>query len=204
MDQGWSSYYDAAAVEDSGAALGALSDFRMGELVTMAGVGLQYEPDLAPVGSKATYFPRSVTADAVALTFLGFDAGIPGGGVSQQADMSTGTGAWEPNFRAAVTAFQQANGLTVDGWIGPQTRKTIKLRVDQKNASTPNVPEPPKPTPKEAIPPPSPSNQVPVNPSVPGQPQPATGLAALSTGAKVGIAAGVVAIAAGLWYALKG
>ena len=203
MDQGWSGYYDSAQ-DDAFPSMGDLSDFRMGELVTMgAPIGLQYTPDLAPVGSKSTYFPRSVTNDAIALTFLGFDAGVPGGGISQQSDMNSGTGAWEPTFRAAVTAFQKANGLTVDGWIGPATRTLIKTRVDQKNATTPNVPEPPKPTPPSAIPPPSPSNQVPVNPAVPGQPAPATGLAALSTGAKVGIAAGVAAVAAGLYYAFK-
>ncbi|NBU16711.1 MAG: peptidoglycan-binding protein, partial [Actinobacteria bacterium] len=155
----------------------------------------------APVGSKSSYFPRSVTEDAIALTFLGFDAGTPGGGISQQADMNSGTGAWDPTFRAAVTAFQQKNGLTVDGWIGPQTRKMIKQRVDEKNASTPNLPAPP--TPPAPIPPPSPSNQVPVNPAVPGQPQPATGFAALSTPAKIGIVAGAVALLGGGYYLLR-
>lgn len=194
-DQGWSGYYDSAT-EDAYP--------EMGELVTMGDIGLRYTPDLAPVGSKSTYFPRGVTEDAIALTFLGFDAGTPGGGISQQADMNSGTGAWEPTFRAAVTAFQKANGLTVDGWIGPATRAKIKERVDQKNAIAPNLPAPPQPVSPAAIPPPSPSNQVPVNPSVPGQPKPATGLAALSTPAKIGIGVAALALLGGGYYALKG
>lgn len=204
-DQGYSSYYDAAEDEET-AFLGELEfapgGQQMGALVTMgAPSGFNYVPDLAPVGSKSTYFPRSVTDDALALTFLGFDAGIPGGGVSQSADMNSGTGAWDINFRGAVTAFQKANGLTADGWIGPQTRTMLKTRVDQKNASNPTVPELPKPP--APVPPPSPSNQVPVNPSVPGQPAPATGFAALSTAQKAGVIVGGLALVGGGYYLYK-
>lgn len=194
-DQGYSGYYDAAS-ED---AMSGFDFVGMGDL-------LQYTPDLAPVGSKSTYFPRSVDGDAVALTFLGYDAGFPGGGVSQSNDMNKGVGAWDPVFRAAVSKFQSDNGLTVDGWIGPATRTKIKERVDQKNAKG-GIPSPPVPL-NVPIPPPSPSNQVPVNPAVPGQPQPQPGalakVSALSTGAKVGIGVGALALIGGLWWAFKG
>ncbi len=201
---GWSSYYDAAEDEETA----FIGDFapggqQMGALVTMGAPagGLDYVPDLAPVGSKSTYFPRSVTADALALTVLGVDAGIHGGGVSQASDMNSGTGAWDINFRGAVTAFQKANGLTADGWIGPVTRAKLKERVDEKNRTAPNLPAPT--TPPAPVPPPSPSNQVPVNPSVPGQPAPAHGFAALSTAQKVGVVAGGVALLAGGYYLYK-
>ncbi len=216
-DQGYSSYYDMASDEETpfigdydfapgGQQMSALAPYGqalIGSLVTMGAPpgGLDYVPDLAPVGSKSTYFPRSVNADALALTFLGFDAGIPGGGVSQQADMSSGTGAWDPSFRGALTAFQKSVGITADGWIGPQSRTKLKEKVDEKNRTAPNIPAAPQaPAP---VPPPSPSNQVPVNPSVPGQPQPATGFAALTTGQKAAVVAGGLALLGGGYYLYK-
>lgn len=99
---------------------------------------LAYIPDLAPVGSGASYFPRSVSEDAKALRFLGLAAGNPGGGVSQAEDMRTKTGAWNVTFQQAVKAFQaspfgKTQGLTVDGWVGPNTRKALGAAVASKN-----------------------------------------------------------------------
>lgn len=102
---------------------------------------LMYVPDVAPVGSAAAgnYFPRSVTEDAKALRFLGLNAGNPGGGVSQQSDLQSKSGAWNPTFQAAVKAFQaspfgKSKGLTADGWIGPNTRTALLAAVETKNA----------------------------------------------------------------------
>lgn len=102
---------------------------------------LSYVPNLAPVGhgSDGTYWPGDVRQDWVALRFLGYQVNggpipDPGGGVSQAADSAAGAGAWNPTFQAVVKAFQGDNGLTVDGWIGPQTRQKLGDLVGAKNA----------------------------------------------------------------------
>ncbi len=100
-----------------------------------------YVPDLLPVGSKASYFPRDTVNDAKALNFLGFmsDGALDDHASlgSQSADMSNETGAWDPAFRAAVTRFQASAGLTVDSWVGPATRTALAKAVALKNAGTP-------------------------------------------------------------------
>jgi hypothetical protein len=115
---------------------------------------LSYAPDLQPVGSGSagTYYPRDTSADAAALNYLGFfpdpmlstHVGTKG---TQAADMAAQAGAWDPEFRTAVTDFQQAYGLTADGWIGPGTRTKLAAEVAKKNANgggivppIPNIP----------------------------------------------------------------
>jgi peptidoglycan hydrolase-like protein with peptidoglycan-binding domain len=87
-----------------------------------------YVPNLGSVGSGASYNPGPVDQDAAALNYLGYSAGSP----PPQKAIGSG-GAWDPTFRAAVTAFQKANGLTADSWIGPKTRTTIAKKVTEKN-----------------------------------------------------------------------
>lgn len=131
-------------------------------LVTIAALAaavigpLAYNPPTGPVGSKAAYWPESrpngadTSEDAEALAYTGY---MPDSDLermrnsrgSQQQDMATNSGAWDPGFRAAVSRFQAAKGLTVDSWIGPQTRRTLKAAVDAKNATAPNDPPPPPP-----------------------------------------------------------
>jgi LPXTG-motif cell wall-anchored protein len=125
-----------------------------------------YVPDLAPVGHASTYFPRSVSEDARALNFTGFldDASLaslfPSTG-NQADDIDQTAGAWDADFRAAVTRFQAAKGLTVDSWIGPQTRTALAVAVAARNAQ--GVPSFPVPSLPPAI--------IPVNPGgVPAKP----------------------------------
>ncbi len=132
---------------------------------SMGGMGgLAYLPDLGPVGSgsSGTYYPRDTTQDARALNYLGIfpDAMLAlhvGTSGSQAADMAAETGAWSPNFRIAVTDFQQMYSLSADGWIGPGTRTELAKQVALKNArevSPPGpFPIPPGPLPLPPIPP---------------------------------------------------
>jgi len=104
------------------------------------GMPFTYLPNLGPVGSQAqgNYNPNPVDQDAAALNFLGYNAGNPGSESTRYTTLVSTPGkggAWNTQFQAAVRAFQQANpGLTVDGWIGPNTRKVILARVTEKNA----------------------------------------------------------------------
>jgi hypothetical protein len=161
-----------------------------------------YVPDLAPVGSKSSYFPRSVSNDAAALNFLGFlsdfDVGdlVPSMG-SQSADMANEAGAWDPLFRGAVGRFQVFAGITNDTWIGPMTRSNIAAKVLQKNAN-PGIPTP-------SLPP-----TVPVAPgAVPALPTPIPGVHPASTTTDDNTTTYVAAGVAGLallalgWYALS-
>lgn len=112
----------------------------LGEVGDIGAVPFVYIPDLAPVGSKSSYFPRDVERDAAALVFLRFlsdldDANRMMSQGSQAADMNNESGAWDPFFKGGVTRFQAAKGLTVDGWIGPNTRTAIALAVTQANAA---------------------------------------------------------------------
>lgn len=117
-----------------------------------------YAPSLAPVGtaSAGNYDPGNCDQDAAALTYLGFPAGTPGGGNGQAADSASGSGAWNPQFQAAVRAFQASANLTQDGWIGPQTRSAILAAVSLKNnsqpAPAPNVVVPITPTVIDVVP----------------------------------------------------
>lgn len=165
-----------------------------------------YVPDLAPVGSKATYFPRDVSQDARALNFLGFltDAELstlrPSTG-TQSGDMNGLAGAWAPAFRGAMGRFQASRGITADTWVGPQSRTELGRAVLAKNANPGALPPPP----------PNPDRPVPVAPGgVPAAPTPLPGVKPasstdepMSLGTKVAIGAGVVALAGGLWYVLK-
>ena len=154
-DQGWGSYYDSG--EETG----------IGDLG-----GLDYSPDLEPVGAGASYYPRDTADDAAALAFLGFlsqaalaaHVGTTG---TQAGDMKSNAGAWSPPFRAAVLAFQKSAALGADSWIGPNTRRALAAAVAKNNAIEPPFPPnpgpivppgprpnldpaPPKPSPKPA------------------------------------------------------
>ena len=110
---------------------------------------LDYTPDLTPMPTTGTgnqtYYRDTnnakrakiyVTDDSKALRFLGYPAPVaPGGGNGLDADRNSNTGSWDPSLQSAVTAFQQSHGLTVDGYLGPQTLTAIKADVDQMNAS---------------------------------------------------------------------
>jgi hypothetical protein len=205
----------------------------------MAGVGgmaalwtppLSYTPSLTAVGSGSAYWPGDVTADAQALNVLGYLTDtdpywVSGGNTavhpstgSQAGDMAASAGAWDPNFQAALKLAQAAEGATVDGWIGPQSRGDLANAVAAWNqANAPNAPpQPVSPTPPAPnVPPPA---VIPVLPGngglLPPVPEPSnngggstpTGPIAwfegLSTIAKVGVVAGAVAVVGGgLWYA---
>lgn len=134
---GWADY------PDSGIAMGAL----IGQLA-----GLSYSPNLNDVGHGSAYSPGSIADDARALNFLGFlpDAllsEIPDSfGQGGLRDQAAGVGAFHPIFRQSVTDFQQIHGgLTVDGFIGPNTRRAIKQDVDAKNQREPAAPASPPP-----------------------------------------------------------
>jgi peptidoglycan hydrolase-like protein with peptidoglycan-binding domain len=168
---------------------------------------LIYVPDLFPVGSKSAYFPRDVSQDARALNFLGFLSDndlndlTPSMG-SQSADMNNEAGAWDPLFRGGITRFQAAMGLTVDSWVGPQTRTALAANVARKNANPGALPPPPV----------NPSQPIPVTPGgVPAQPAaipgvtPAStgGAAGLSTVEMVGIGAAALALGGLAYYAMR-
>ncbi len=160
-----------------------------------------YVPDLGPVGHADTYFPRSVTEDMKALNFLGFlpDDSTPTltSTGTQSGDMNAEAGAWDPDFRAAVAKFQTARGLTVDSWIGPQTRTGLGVAVAIKNAN-PATPPAPLPAVIPVVP-----GGVPAKPAVLPGVQPASASAADDTLMYVGIGVGVLALAGLAWFALK-
>lgn len=177
---------------------------RMGFLGQIAGP-LVYIPDLLPVGSGSAYFPRSVEGDAQALNFLGFlsdaDEAIRRASEgSQGADMGDEAGAWDTNFRSAITRFQASKGLTVDSWVGPQTRTALAAAVAAKNAGTP-IPPPPPP----GVLPPIPVNPgtVPALPAVlPGVTPAPSSASGDSTTTFVAVGAGVLILGGLAWYAL--
>lgn len=144
LDSGWGNY----AGNDMGCAtMGAIG-------------GLLYTPNLSSVGSGSSYFPGSTTEDAKALAYVGFYPEVASHVIStgsQQGDMANEAGAWDPDFRTAVGRFQSAFGLTVDGWIGPNTRRKLAEVVAAKSAADP-LPAPPVPVPTPIVPPsPSPT-----------------------------------------------
>jgi Putative peptidoglycan binding domain len=125
----------AAAAATGGGGLPACGDPHSSNFV--AGDKLDYQPSLGPVGSGAGYWPGDVRADALALDFLGCPiatAATPSTG-TQSGDMSTLSGAWDPNFRGAVGAFQAKAGISADGWIGPSTRTVLAQAVATQNAA---------------------------------------------------------------------
>lgn len=195
------SFYD---IGDFGAADG---EYEMAGLRGFRGVvmtGLDYQPNLGPVGSGDAYAPGDVTADAMALNYVIGAVDVP---PPQQGKYGPG-GAFDLDFQNAVKEFQLSAGLTGDGWIGPATRKALKAAVDAKNASgdqivpaddqpliapnpTPDLPLPATVTP---LPPPKPT---PVHPTVP----PAAGIPPLAMA--VGVA-GLLGGAYALWVAYEG
>ncbi len=202
-DQGWGDYPDERI------GLGPIGGF---EFEGMG--GLAYTPDLAPVGSKSTYWPRSVSADTDALQFLGFLRGpVLQSYGSQSADMDNAAGAWDPNFREAVTAFQQVAGPfgytgVVDGWIGPKTRAALANAVAAKNASeSPVTPPfvPPVTPPAPNVPPYTPPSPPYVPPALPPPPgvTPASTAKKSNTTMYLGLAAaGVVVAGVAAWALL--
>lgn len=170
---------------------------------------LAYVPDLGPVGSGSagTYYPRDTSQDARALAFLGFypepyasqHVGTRG---SRAADAGAGVGAWDEDFRLALTNFQRSVGLTADGWIGPSSRQALAVAVAARNASE-VVPVPPPPAPSP-FPVPVPPNVLPLPPAPSPGPAPSPSPVAAKDDDKtvmyVGI--GVAALAAlglGVW-----
>ena len=196
-------------------------DERMGGLGDMAMAGLNYSPSFSDVGHGSAYWPGDVSADAAALNYIGFLPDVyaaqlnPSTG-SQQGDMNGAAGAWDPNFRQAVTDFQDSAGLTADGWIGPNTRRALAVAVQAKNASDspiapPYIPPPVAPAPgiPNVIPnitPPQPAGPpvLPL-PAVPGASpaQPASAHGETDWALYGGIAAGGAVLLGLAWWALK-
>jgi len=198
-DQGWAGYYDAATDEPmSGIEWSGIHG--IGDLHP----GSAYKLNLTPTGSGKAYYPGSVDADAEALNYLGYQAGFPGGGNGQAADIQAGEGAWDDTFQQAVRNFQaDARGAagTVDGWIGVNTRKALFAAVQARNASNPSAPLPaPSRTLPNVAPAPSPS---PSPAPKPGglAPAPAASIGGgMTTNQKVMIGAGLALVLAGLAY----
>lgn len=119
QEQGWSGYYDAG----------------------LGMSGLDYVPSAADAGRGSSYWPGDTSGDAKALNYLGFFPDVyleahVGTTGSQAGDMGQNAGAWDPAFRQAVSDFQAVtSGLTVDGWIGPNTRRKLGEAVAKKNAT---------------------------------------------------------------------
>lgn len=162
-DEGWSEFYDE---RNTMTGLGA-----MGAMGAVDNPPLIYTPNLNDVGHGASYNPGPISADAHALNFLGFitDNGmndVQETSGSVPTDMAQGLGAFGAVFRQGVTQFQQTNGITVDGFIGPQTRSILATQVATHNAlvvpvTPPNILPPVPPAPNLPVP-------VPVNPIPPG------------------------------------
>lgn len=174
---------------------------------TIMGIGgfaapFSYTPDLAPVGSGAAYFPRDVSADAAALNYLGYMADgdyaqiTPSQG-SQAADMANDAGAWDPTFRGCIAHLQSDAGITVDTWVGPQTRTAIAAKVLLANAN-PSVPPAPA-TPPGTVVPANPGS-VPANPAVIPGVTPST---KTSTQTYVLAGAGILVVGGILYYAMS-
>jgi hypothetical protein len=202
--QGWSGYYDSADEAETG----GMSGFDFLGAIQETDRPLLYIPDLAPVGGGAAYFPRSVDDDAVALNVLGFNAGLPGGGQSQRADQANEEGAWDSTFRGAVTAFQQRNPASgvADGWIGPNTRRSLAVAVAAFNLKAPS----PSPLPVPIIPPgipapggktsPAPGVPVPAKPGAPSEIIPTIpGVSAETSKYLVYGAGGLLVLGLGYW-----
>ncbi len=184
----------------------------IGGLGDIGGTPFVYIPDLAPVGSKASYFPRDVEQDAGALNFLGFlsdvdDANRFTSTGTQSGDMAQEAGAWDPGFKGGVTRFQAAKGLTVDGWIGPNTRTALALAVTQANAK--GLGGGPVPTLPPAIIPvipgdvPQKPNPTPLPGITPAKTGPGGAAAEDETMTYVAIGAAVLALGAIGWWALS-
>ncbi len=182
----------------------------MGAIGAVDAAPLLYVPNLADVGHGASYNPGSIAGDAHALNFLGFIPDpiltqIPDTSGDVGTDQAQGRGAFNPQFQVAVRDFQTETGITVDGFIGPQTRQRLALAVAAHNAQTPIAPPftppivPPIPGVPPGLPPVTPPGVVP--PGV--QPQPPAQAEGLSAAAKVGIGAAVVSVVGlVLWWAL--
>ncbi len=82
------------------------------------GVRVMTEKDLRPVppGFVAANNPAQVQRDAQALVRLGFLCDDDASGMQDPTD---------PRFRRAVLEFQKKSGITPDGLVGPQTRRTL-------------------------------------------------------------------------------
>lgn len=124
--------YDGGGTDDGMSGFGGMGDasgWTNGDKLT-------YQPSLAPAGHGVGYWPGDTTADAVALDFMGYPSATAGNyrsAGSQAGDMASAAGAWDPQFRGAVMAFQQATGGGADGWIGPDTRQLLASSVASKN-----------------------------------------------------------------------
>jgi hypothetical protein len=151
------------------------------EYPTMEGLGEVEAP--APTSGYATSGdprqlavnnPAQIRVDAANFRLLDYPAPDTGN-------------AYDPLFVMVVRSFQESENLHVDGLIGPITRQRLVLRVTELPGVQP-VPAAPIPT-------------------APGggglTPASGTTSAPMSTGKKVAIGAGVVAAAAGLYYALR-
>lgn len=190
-DQGWGGYPDA----------------QMSGLGSLTAAPMTYTPNLGPVGSGSSYWPGDVSMDAAALNYIGVTPDSlllrPSTG-TQAGDMAASAGAWDPNFQAGVKAFQGANGDTVDGWIGPQTRTSLAAAVTAANlkASPIAPPQPISPTPPAPdVPPPgvlpSPGGGGGGSPDLPPDLTPS--FLSTTTG-KVVVGLGVAAVLGGVYY----
>ncbi len=105
---------------------------------------VEYVPDLSPTSNSSSYYYDAsngkhaaidVRQDAKALRFLGYPAPTdPGGGNGMGADEAAAQGSWNPAMQTAVSDFQTDAQLTVDGWLGPNTRGALGNAVAAKNA----------------------------------------------------------------------
>jgi len=160
-------------------------------------------PFLAPSGAAVTATERGLSQSEILrlqriLEALGFTDG----------GRMTPDGVIGPRTRAALTAYQRARALRVDGQIGPETLGS--LNRESVAAATPTTPAPATPVPATPTPAtpttpapstPAPSPAAPSSPSSPSSPNtPATTANAASTRSNWPLALGVGAIVVGGAY----
>ena len=92
----------------------------------MTPVASTVEPSATPLETLPPSGPYKPTALEIqtALKNAGFYAGTVDGKVG-------------PKTKAAVEAFQKANGLTVDGKVGPKTWQSLSQHVNQATSAAP-------------------------------------------------------------------
>lgn len=137
-------------VEAKGARYGVVADTVQGRRwdtgVLVPGIAYEDSGKTIPVDAPASLYrrgapnmsPAVITAIQEALQARGYNVGPDG------AD-----GDFGENTEQAVLAFQGAEGLTVDGEVGPETAAALGVSLDGLTVPVPTEPQPPEPWPPQ-------------------------------------------------------